>query len=54
MIDGSLAHARAQSLSYQVNLLRSTVAVAKQRGIENPATLAHYYRGDWRQFKEEL
>ncbi len=45
---------RAQSLSYQVNLIRSTIAVAKQRGIENPATLAKYYRGDWRTYKEEL
>lgn len=45
---------RAQSLSYMVNLIRSTVAVARQRGVENPATLAHYYRGDWRQFANEL
>lgn len=45
---------RAQSLSYQVNLIRSTVAVAKQRGVENPATLAHYYTGDWELFREEL
>jgi len=45
---------RAQSLSYQVNLLRSTVAVAQQRGVENPSTLAHYYRGNWRQFRAEL
>jgi len=45
---------RAQSLSYQVNLIRSTIAVAKQRGIENPATLAHYYTGDWELFKDEL
>lgn len=45
---------RAQSLSYQVNLLRSTIAVAKQRGVENPGTLAHYYTGDWELFREEL
>jgi len=45
---------RAQSLSYFVNLLRSTVAVAQQRGVENPQTLAHYYHGNWRQFKNEL
>jgi len=45
---------RAQSLSYQVNLIRSTIAVAKQRGVENPATLAHYYTGDWELFRDEL
>jgi len=45
---------RAQSLSYHVNLIRSTIAVAKQRGVENPATLAHYYTGDWELFKDEL
>lgn len=45
---------RAQSLSYHVNLIRSTVAVASQRGVENPATLMKYYRGDWKQYKDEL
>lgn len=45
---------RAQSLSYQIGLIRSTIAVASQRGVENPATLKKYYQGDWRQFKEEL
>ena len=45
---------RTQSLSYQVNLLRSATAVARQRGIENPRTIMHYYRGEWEQFKEEL
>ena len=45
---------RAQSLSHQVNLIRSTIAVAKQRGVANPATLAHYYTGDWKLFKDEL
>jgi hypothetical protein len=45
---------RAQSLSYHVNLLRSTIVVAKTRGIENPQTLAHYYTGEWRQHKEDL
>jgi hypothetical protein len=45
---------RAQSLSHQVNLIRSTIAVAKQRGVANPATLAHYYTGDWKLFKDEI
>ena len=45
---------RSQSLSYQINLLRSETAVAKQRGIENTRTLSHYYRGQWKQFKDEL
>lgn len=45
---------RAQSLSYQVQLIRSTTSVAKQRGIENPSTLRHYDQGDWRQYKDEL
>lgn len=45
---------RAQSLSYQVNLIRSTIAVAKQRGVENPATLAIYYTGSWELFKDEI
>ena len=45
---------RAQSLSFQVNLLRSTIAVAKQRGISNPSTIEHYYVSDWKQFKDEF
>lgn len=45
---------RAQSLSYQVQLIRSTISVSSQRGIENPATLKHYDSGDWRQYKDEL
>lgn len=45
---------RAQSLSYQVQLIRSTISVATQRGVENPATLKHYDQGDWRQYKDEL
>ena len=23
-------------------------------GVENPATLAHYYRGDWKLYRDEL
>jgi len=45
---------RAQSFSYQINLVRSTIAVAKDRGIENPSTLAHYYTGSWREHAEDL
>ena len=45
---------RAQSLTYMVNLLRSTIIVAKDRGIVNPQTLAHYYTGEWKEHKEEL
>ena len=45
---------RAQSLSYMVNLLRSTIIVASDRGIKNPATLAHYYTGSWKEHKELL
>lgn len=45
---------RAQSLSYLVNLLGSATRVAKQRGVENPTTIAHYYRGEWTIDKERL
>jgi len=45
---------RSQSLSYQVNLLRSTQLVASDRGIESPQTLSHYYVGDWKGHKEEM
>lgn len=45
---------RAHSLSYQVNKIGSALHVAKQRGIENPTTIAHYYRGDWIVDKEKL
>ena len=45
---------RTQSLSYHVNLIRSTIAVAKHRGVENPATLTHYYRGDRKLYRDEL
>lgn len=45
---------RAQSLSYQVNLLRSTILVASDRGVKNPQTLAHYYTGQWKEHKEEM
>jgi integrase len=38
---------RAQSLSFLVNVIRSALKVAKQRGVENPTTIAHYYKGDW-------
>jgi len=45
---------RAQSLSYQVNLIGSALRVARQRGVENPTTIAHYYRGQWLVDKEAL
>ena len=45
---------RAQSLSYQVNLLGSALRVAQQRGIKNPTTIAHYYRGEWLVDKDKL
>jgi len=45
---------RAQSLSYQVNRIGSAMRVAKQRGVENPTTIAHYYKGNWLVDKEEL
>lgn len=45
---------RAQSLSYNINLLRSATIVAKQKGIDNPSTIAHYYRGDWVATKDEM
>ncbi|MCK4474537.1 hypothetical protein KAU30_01735 [Candidatus Bathyarchaeota archaeon] len=45
---------RAQSLSYQVNLLGSALRVAKQRGVKNPTTIAHYYRGEWIVDKDQL
>jgi len=45
---------RAQSLSYNINLLRSAVVVSKQKGVKNPQTIAHYYRGDWLATQEEM
>jgi len=45
---------RAQSFSYQVNTIKSTIAVAQSRGIENPNTLSKYYTGSWREHAEEL
>lgn len=45
---------RAQSLSYQVNLLRSTTIVAKDRGIANPKTIEHYYVSTWKEHKDEF
>jgi len=44
----------SQSFSYQVNLIRSTIIVAKDRGVENPSTLSHYYTGSWKEHKEDL
>ena len=45
---------RAQSSCYHVNLIQSTIAEAKQRGVENLATFTHYYRGDWKYYWDEL
>lgn len=45
---------RAQSLSYQVNLIGSALRVARQRGIANPTTIAHYYRGEWLVDKDKV
>lgn len=45
---------RGASLSYWVNKLGSATRVAKQRGIENPKTIEHYYRGDWTVDKEKM
>ena len=42
---------RSQSLSYNVNLIGSELRVAKQRGIENPQTIAHYQKGDKERLK---
>jgi len=45
---------RCQRLSYLVNLFRSATVTARIVGIKNPQTIAHYYRGSWEQFREEL
>lgn len=45
---------RAMSFSYQVNLIRSDIKVAKTRGIANPDTLRHYHRGNWESDMELL
>lgn len=45
---------RSQRLSHLINLIRSTDATAKIVGIKNPGTIAHYYKGTWREFREEL
>jgi len=45
---------RAQSLSFQVNLIGSAMRVAKQRGIANATTISHYYRGEWLVDKDKV
>jgi integrase len=45
---------RAQSLSFLINVIGSAIKVAKQRGVENPTTIAHYYKGDWLASIEDL
>lgn len=43
---------RSQRLSYTVNKVRSAIITAKVMGIENPATLMHYYKTAWTEHKD--
>lgn len=45
---------RSQRLSYLVNLLRSSVVVQNMMGIKTGSTLSHYFKGEWKQHKEQL
>jgi hypothetical protein len=45
---------RAESLSYHLNLLRSTILVSEAKGVVNSETLRHYFTGSYRQFANEL
>jgi len=45
---------RSQRLSYLVNKLRSTIVVADMQGIKSPQTVAHYFKGGWKHYKDEL
>jgi len=45
---------RSQRISFLVNSIRSDVRVGKMMGIKNVQTLAHYDKGSWEGFKEEL
>lgn len=45
---------RSQRISFLVNRIRSTTAVADLLGIKKSSTIDHYYKGGWGQFKKEL
>jgi len=45
---------RSQRISFLVNKIRSTAAVAGMLGIKKSSTIDHYYKGGWNQFRTEL
>ena len=45
---------RSQRISFLVNRFRSTVIASDMQGIKSPSTIAHYYKGGWSHFKEDL
>jgi len=45
---------RSQRISYLVHKIRGTVPVADIMGIKAPQTIAHYYKGKWREYEEEM
>ena len=45
---------RSQRISFLVNKIRSTTAVADLLGIKKSSTIDHYYKGGWGQFRKEL
>lgn len=45
---------RSQRISHLINKLRSDVITAKIVGIKSPATISHYYKGEWRAHRDEL
>ena len=45
---------RSQRISYLVNKLRSVTIVADMQGVKKSSTIDHYFKGDWKHYKDEL
>ena len=45
---------RSQRISFLVNKIRSTTAVAAMMGIAKSSTIDHYYKGGWENFRDDL
>jgi integrase len=45
---------RSQRISFLVNKIRSTTAVAAMMGIKQSSTIDHYYKGGWNQYRDDL
>jgi len=53
-LDGIFPHfIRGESLSFQINLLRSSLMVSKDRGIVSSGTIEHYFTSQWRDHQAE-